>query len=102
MTDSSRVLPGSITTSPEISSENLQAILSPNNQSPITIEGSEITITVNVEAEYTAIEVTGENIVIPEAYYIPVDSNVLTQLVSFHFDYILSELKVWVGNMACL
>jgi hypothetical protein len=61
MTDSSRVSPGSITTSPEISSENLQAILSPNNQSPITIEGSEITITVNVEAEYTAIEVNGEN-----------------------------------------
>jgi hypothetical protein len=52
-----------------------------------------LTITVNVEAEYTAIEVTGENIVIPEAYYIPVDSNILTQLVSFHFDYNLSELK---------
>jgi hypothetical protein len=38
----------------------LYYILNPNNQSPITIEGSEITITVNVEAEYTAIEVNGE------------------------------------------
>ena len=57
-----------------------------------------LTITVNVEAEYTAIEVTGDNIEITGAYYIPVDSNVLTPLVSFHFDYIVSELKVWVGN----
>jgi hypothetical protein len=33
MTDSSRVPPGSIATSPTIPSENLQAILNPNNQS---------------------------------------------------------------------
>jgi len=82
MNDSSRVPSGSITTSPEIPSENLQAILNPNNESPITIEGSEITITVNVEAEYTAIEVNGENIKITTAEYIPVGSNVLRPFVS--------------------
>jgi len=82
MTDSSRVPPDSITTSPEILSEYLQAILNPNNENPITIEGSEITITVNVEAEYTAIEVNGENIKISTAEYIPVGSNVLKPLVS--------------------
>jgi hypothetical protein len=89
MTDSSRAPPGSITTSPVIPSENLRAILNPNNQSPITIEGSEITITVNVEAEYTAIEVNGENIKITTAAYIPVGSNVLQLLVSIQFDFIV-------------
>jgi hypothetical protein len=89
MTDSNRVPPGSITTNPEIPSENLQAILNPNNQSPITIEGSEITITVNVEAEYTAIEVNGENIKITTAEYIPVGSNVRQPLVSIQFDFIV-------------
>ena len=88
MTDSSRVPPGSITTSPEIPPENLQAILIPNNPSPITIAGSEITITVSVEAEYTAIEVNGENIKITIAEYIPVGTNVLTPLVSIQFDLI--------------
>jgi hypothetical protein len=92
MTDSSRVPPGSITTVPSIKTFELQTILNPNNNIAVQVPvDTGLTITVNVEAEYTAIEVTGENIVIPEAYYIPVDSNVLTQLVSFHFDYILSE-----------
>ena len=89
MTDSSRIPPGSITTSPAIPSGNLQAILNPNNQSPITIEGSEITITLNVEAEYTAIEVNGENIKIATAEYIPVGSNVRQPLVSIQFDFIV-------------
>ena len=103
MTDSNRVPPGSITTEPSINPLELQTILNPNNNIAVQVPvNTGLTITVNVEAEYTAIEVTGENIVIPEAYYIPVDSNILTQLVSFHFDYNLSELKVWVGNMACL
>jgi hypothetical protein len=41
---------------------------------PHQIPIKEITITVNVEAEYTAIEVNGENIKITTAEYIPVGS----------------------------
>jgi hypothetical protein len=45
----------------------LLAILNPSNDSPITLEVSTITITVSVEAEYTAIEVKGDNIKITKA-----------------------------------
>jgi hypothetical protein len=55
MTDSSRAPPGSITTNPAINPADLLAILNPSNDSPITLEVSTITITVSVEAEYTAI-----------------------------------------------
>jgi hypothetical protein len=47
----------------------------------IHFEVSTITITVSVEAEYTAIEVKGDNIKITKAEYIPVGTNVLTPLV---------------------
>jgi hypothetical protein len=49
--------------------------------SPITLEVSTITITVSVEAEYTAIEVKGDNIKITKAEYIPVGTDVSTPLV---------------------
>jgi hypothetical protein len=42
-----------------------------------------------MEAEYTAIEVNGENIKITTAEYIPVGSNVRQPLVSIQFDFIV-------------
>jgi hypothetical protein len=88
MTDSSRAPPGSITTNPAINPADLLAILNPSNDSPITLEVSTITITVSVEAEYTAIEVKGDNIKITKAEYIPVGTDVSTPLVSIQFDLI--------------
>jgi hypothetical protein len=44
--------------------------------------------TVRVEAEYTAIEVKGDNLDIWKAEYIPVGTNDLTPLVSIQFDLI--------------
>jgi hypothetical protein len=88
MTDSSRAPTGSITTNPAINPADLLAILNPSNDSPITLEVSTITITVSVEAEYTAIEVKGDNIKITKAEYIPVGTDVSTPLVSIQFDLI--------------
>lgn len=81
MRDRLRVPLGSVSTSPDIA--DLDTILNPENQGSVPLIENQLTITIDVTADYTEVEITGNSIQIMSVSYIPKGELTLETVVCF-------------------
>lgn len=96
MADRQRVSPDSVSTSPAIA--DLDTVFDPENQGSVTLTEPQLTITVDITADYTELGVVGSNIQIMSVSYIPKGQSTLQTVVCFVVDsqyFYKSQCSSW-------